>query len=103
MPRAIKSRSSKRIGYKRRQSPRRRKKSKQRTSVSSDEDCSVSDEDVLHNVNSAVAATPPSERGPSHVSTDSTPENEDPEVEDDFSDGSDVTWTPSIEGRGIRR
>jgi hypothetical protein len=93
----LKSRPSKRIGYKRRVSPQRRKL-KSRRSESSESDYSPSDDDVLHNLNSGVAMSPSSEHSPSLESTISTDEVVDPELADDASDGSDVTWTPSIDG-----
>ena len=98
MPRPVKSGSSKRrIGYKRRVSPRRRKANR-RPSVSSDENYSDSDEDVLHNLNSGVDLSPTSQSSPSHDSTSSDEEVDQPEPADDSSDGTDETWTPSIDG-----
>ena len=91
----------KRSGYKRRPSQRRRRsprKSKRRRSYSSDEDFSPppSDDQLLRNVNSAISM-PDAEDSPSQESPQSTEEVLDPELCDDASDGSDVTWTPSID------
>ncbi len=71
---------------------------KSRRSESSESDYSPSDDDVLHNLNSGVAMSPSSEQSPSQESTISTDEVVDHELTDDASDGSDVTWTPSIDG-----
>jgi hypothetical protein len=66
--------------------------------VDSDDNYSPSDDDVLHNLNSGAALSPTSHQSPSHDSTSSNEEDIDTELADDPSDGSDDTWTPSIDG-----
>ena len=99
MPRPITSAPRKRSGYKRPTHKRRRspRKSRRSTSHSSDEDFSPppSEDEVLRNVNSGIAV-PDDEDSLSHESTHSTYKVLDPEICDDGSDESDVTWTPSI-------
>ena len=87
----MRSHRPKRVLSKRRISPRRK------TPEYSDESYSPSDDDALRNLNSGIPPSP-SERSSSQELSTSADELAYRELLDDASDGSNETWTPSLDG-----